>query len=232
MGVIPTNLAHTSRKRADDRRLCAEIRTPDSASALPRPRYAVPLALAGITGLVLALVDPGPAGWLGGGVAVGIFACATYLRHERRSTLREAHEVHAGELEPISFTWGLHFDGPRARLELQTAMNSESPIRLRVTDRDGQIVAVSSTAVVSLDGTLEFQVEPPLDLIADLDEGREIDHAIEALVEQEWRTVRLKDNGRRTTSVVDVQGRLARVPDDRAASRVIGSVPERRSALN
>jgi len=111
-------------------------------------------------------------------------------------------------------------------------MNSESPIRLRVTDRDGQIVAVSSTAVVSLDGTLEFQVEPPLDLIADLDEGREIDHAIEALVEQEWRTVRLKDNGRRTTSVVDVQGRLARVPDDRAASRVIGSVPERRSALN
>ena len=52
-------------------------------------------------------------------------------------------------------------------------------------DRDGQILAVSGMAVASLDGNLEFQLEPPLALIADLDERREINYAIEALVEQE-----------------------------------------------
>jgi hypothetical protein len=134
--------------------------------------------------------------------------------------------------EAIPFTWGLHLDGPRARLELQTAANSESPTRLRVMDRDGQIVAVSGMAVVSLDGNLEFQLEPPLDLIADLDEGREINYAIEALVETEWKAVRLKDSGRRTRSVVDVEGRLSRVPDARDDSRLSGSAQAERSALN
>jgi hypothetical protein len=114
--------------------------------------------------------------------------------------------------EAIYFSWGLHLDGPRARLELQTAATGESPTRIRVMDRDGQIVAVSGTAIVSLDGTLEFQVEPPLDLVADLDAGREIDYAIETLVDDEWKPVRLKDTGRRTKSVVDVQGHLSRVP--------------------
>jgi hypothetical protein len=117
--------------------------------------------------------------------------------------------------EAIYFTWGVHFDGPRARLELQTAANSESPTRLRVMDRDGQVVAVSGMAVVSLDGTLEFQLEPPLDLIADLDEGQEINYAIEALADTGWKPVRLKDSGRRTRSVVDVQGRLSRTTEVR-----------------
>jgi len=134
--------------------------------------------------------------------------------------------------EAIVFAWGLHFDGPRARLELQTAATSESPTRLRVMDRDGQIVAVSGMAVVTADGNLEFQLEPPLDLIVDLDEGRDINFAIEALVEPEWKPVRLRDTGRRTRSVVDVQGRLSRVSDMADASLRAASTDGRRSALN
>jgi len=134
--------------------------------------------------------------------------------------------------EAVYFTWGVHVDGPRARLELQTAATSDSPTRVRVMDRDGQVVAVSGMAVVSLDGDLEFQLEAPVDLIADLDDGREINYAIEALVEHEWKPVRLKDSGRRTRSVVDVQGRLARVPDVGDTTRHIEAAQGRRSALN
>lgn len=134
--------------------------------------------------------------------------------------------------EAIHFTWGLHLDGPRARLELQTAATNESPTRLRVMDRDGQIVAVSSTAVVTLDGNLEFQLEPPLDLVADLDLGREINYAIEALVEDEWKPVRLKDSGHRTRSVVDVQGRMSRVPDATDLSPLTLRAEGPRSPLN
>ena len=134
--------------------------------------------------------------------------------------------------EAIYFTWGLHLDGPRARLELQTAASSESPTRIRVMDRDGQIVAVSGIAVVTLDGNLEFQIEPPLDLVAALDDGHEIDYAIEALVEEEWKPVRLKDTGRRTRSIVDVQGRLSRVPDPSDTSQFVEAAQGRRSTLN
>ncbi len=134
--------------------------------------------------------------------------------------------------EAVYFAWGVHIDGPRARLELQTAANGDSPTRVRVMDRDGQIVAVSGMAVVSLDGNLEFQLEAPLDLIADLDDGREINYAIEALVEHEWKPVRLNDSGRRTRSVVDVQGRLTRVPDVGDNTRHIESSQGRRSSLN
>ena len=87
-------------------------------------------------------------------------------------------------------------------------------------------------AVVSLDGNLEFQLEPPLDLIADLDEGREIDYAIEALVDDEWKPVRLKDTGRRTRSVVDVEGRLSRVPAAPDAPGLTDATHGQRSALN
>jgi exonuclease VII small subunit len=134
--------------------------------------------------------------------------------------------------EALYFTWGVHLDGARARLELQIAANGESPERVRVMDRDGQIVAVSGLPVVSLDGNLEFQLEPPLDLIADLDEGREIDYAIEALVEREWKPARLNDSGLRTTSVVDAQGRLSRIPDASDVSQLVASASGPRSALN
>jgi hypothetical protein len=79
---------------------------------------------------------------------------------------------------------------------------------------------------------LEFQLEPPLDLVADLDEGREINYAIEALVDEEWKPVRLRDTGRRTRSVVDIHGRLSRVPDVTDASRASEPAHARRSTLN
>jgi len=323
MGVIPVLFGHAMAKSAGDCRLCAEMRAPDAgaASVLRQVRHTAPLAVAAAAGLGLAAFDGGPAGWLGGGVAAGVAACAAYVWSARRSLVNSAHQAHARELEAvvqdadsrvelvvrqfewtvgdfaklkrrleeaeasvrtltdrgrerehrneqlvrqisrlrerlteiamaaslieagkeaprpplfeaIYFTWGLHLDGPRARLELQTAATGESPTRLRVMDRDGQIVAVSGTAVVTLDGNLEFQIEPPLDLVADLDEGREIDYAIEALADDAWTPVRLKDTGRRTTSVVDVQGRLSRVPDLNDVSRQTESANSPRSALN
>jgi hypothetical protein len=323
MVVIPLQLRRPSAKSADECGLCAAMIAGDAgpASAKRQLRHIVPLVLAATIGLVLAVVDREPAGWLGGGVAAGVATCAVYAWSGRRSLLRSAHEAHASELralveaadgrvelvvkqyewavsdfaglrgrlekaealvesltergrerehqneqlvrqisrlrerlaeiameaslaqagkelpsrplfEAVYFTWGVHLDGPRARLELQTAANSESPERLRVMDRDGQIVAVSGLAVVSLDGNLDFQLEPPLDLIADLDEAREINYAIEALVDGEWKPVRLKDSGRRTRSVVDVQGRLSRVPDVRDATQLVESAHGGRSLLN
>ena len=322
MGVIPLPRSRESAKSLGECRLCAEMSAPDAGSAsLAQLRHVVPLALTAALGVGLLLVDRGPAGWLGGGVAAGIVACAVYVWSGRRELVRYAHEAHASEIkelaeeadarvsavvnqfewavedfaklrqrleqaeataqamtergrerehqneqlvrqisllrerlaeiamaaslpqpskdvaptspsEAIVFTWGLHFDGPRARLEMQTAANSESPTRLRVMDRDGQIVAVSGMAVVTLDGNLEFQLEPPLDLIVDLDEGRDINFAIEALVEPRWKPVRLRDTGRRTRSVVDAQGRLSRVSDAAEASRQAASSDGRRSALN
>jgi hypothetical protein len=159
--------------------------------------------------------------------------------HERLAEVAMAASAESPPAAPawassdaLRFSFGLHLDGPRARLELQTVANSESPTRLRVLDRDGQIVAVSGMAVVSVDGNLEFQLEPPLDLITDLDAGQEIDYAIEALVEQDWKPVRLRDTGRRTTNRVDLHGRLSRVPDVRDASLLSDPAPGRRSSLN
>jgi hypothetical protein len=323
MGVIPLHLAHAVARDSEDCRLCAEMRTSDAArpSAVRELRHIAPLAFAAVVGLVVAVLDRGPAGWLGAGLAAGISVCAVYVWVARRSLLRSAHDAHASELktlaedadvrvelvvkqfewavgdvakirckleasqaavhsltergrerehqieqlvrqisrlreslaeiamaasltdagkglparplfEAVYFTWGVHLDGPRARLELQTAANSDSPTRVRVMDRDGQIVAVSGMAVVSLDGNLEFQLEAPLDLIADLDDGREINYAIEALVEHEWKPVRLKDSGRRTRSIVDAQGGLTRVPDVGDTPRHIEVSQGRRSTLN
>jgi hypothetical protein len=161
------------------------------------------------------------------------------LRERLAEIAMEASLTSAGKeaparplFEAIYFTWGVHFDGPRARLELQTAATSDSPTRVRVMDRDGQIVSVSSTAVVSLDGNIEFQLEPPLDLIADLDEGRDINYAVEALVDTEWKPVRLRDSGRRTRSVVDVQGRLSRATELRDTAEQGEPLHARRSSLN
>lgn len=289
MGVIPTHFGHSAARDADDCRLCRETRmaADGSASAIGDLRHVLPLSAAASLGLVLALGDGGPAGWLGAGVVTGISACAMYMWIARRRLLRSAHRAHATELrtlaqdadvrveavvkqlewavgdlaklrtkldqaeetirtltergkelpagasfDAVCFTWGLHLDGLRARLELQTAANSESPTRVRVTDRDGQIVAVSGMAVVSLDGNVEYELEAPIDLVVDLDDGREISYAIEALVAHEWRPVRLRDSGRRTSSAVDVHGRLSRVSRAPDTSRFDDVAHERRSALN
>jgi hypothetical protein len=134
--------------------------------------------------------------------------------------------------EAIPFEWGLHLEGVRARLELSTRDGDASPSRLRVLDRDGQIVAASGVSIVSADGTLEFEIEPPLDLVADLEVGHDISYKVEALVDVEWRPVRLIDTGRRTTTAVDISGHLSRVSAAFDAPRVTVSVEGRGPALN
>src|SRR2546426_8582266 len=101
MGVIPVLFGHGSARSSDGCRLCAEMRLPAAGlgSALPELRHAVPLAFAALAGLLLAAIDRGPAGWLGGGVAAGIAACVVYVWSARRSLLRGAHEAHARELQ-------------------------------------------------------------------------------------------------------------------------------------
>ena len=73
----------------------------------------------------------------------------------------------------------------------------------------------SGTAMWSDGGRPSFTIaRPPMDLILDLDAGRESRYRIEALSEYEWREVRLEDSGRRTKIVTDKQGRLYRVADE------------------
>jgi hypothetical protein len=136
------------------------------------------------------------------------------------------------ESEAIPFVWGLHFDGPRTRLELETSTGDVRPTKLRVLDGDGQIVAASGASVVSPGGASEFQVEPPLDLVADLDAGRGTGYSIEALVDEEWRPVRLQDTGRRTSSTVYMGDPLAQVKPAFGSPALTAVRDGRRSALN
>src|SRR5438105_391824 len=100
-------------------------------------------------------------------------------------------------LDSINFSWRLQQDGVRTRIELETALTEDAPTRVRVTDPDGQVVAASGVAVLSVEGKLSFQLELPLDLAGQLDAGREItSYDIEALVVDEWRRVRLKETKR------------------------------------
>ncbi|HEV8534626.1 MAG TPA: hypothetical protein VGR87_02750 [Candidatus Limnocylindria bacterium] len=135
----------------------------------------------------------------------------------------------------IPLSWGLHLDGPRARLELETREGDESPSRLRVIDGDGQVVAASGVSVLSPDSTLVFQIEPPRDLVTALLAGEQSSYTIEAFVDLQWRPVMLRDTGRRTRSAVDMGGQLSRVSAVGASiiSRRAGSRREGRgSALN
>ena len=104
MGVIPVPFGHGSPRTSDGCRLCAEMRLPGAGlgSALPELRHTVPLAFAALAGLLLIAIDRGPAGWLGGGAAAGIAACAIYVWSARRSLLRSAHEAHARELQELA----------------------------------------------------------------------------------------------------------------------------------
>lgn len=134
-------------------------------------------------------------------------------------------------LEPVPFTWGLHFDGLRARLELETRAGAELPTAVRIIDQQRQIVSATAVSLISPDGVLEFQLEPPLDLVADLDAGRNIAYTIETFADHEWRSVRLQDTGRRTTSAVDVKGHVARARTNLDRS-LVASGARRNPALN
>jgi hypothetical protein len=132
------------------------------------------------------------------------------------------------QFDAVYLSWGLHLDGAHAWLEVQTLPRGERPARIRVADGDGQIVAASGVAIAGPEGQLEFQLEPPGDLIGDLEAGRRTAYTFEALVDEEWRPVHLQDSGRRNRSVVDVQGHLTRANVSHLAKPLDGT----RSPLN
>ena len=95
------------------------------------------------------------------------------------------------------------------------------PTRIRITDRFGEVKTKSMTAMHSGDGSLTFAIgEPPADLVAALETGRESAYKVEALCEYQWRPVKLIDTGRRTKIIQDKQGRLFRVNDADAIARM------------
>jgi hypothetical protein len=142
------------------------------------------------------------------------------------TTLRSASDraefdpAHAAADDAVRAWWGLHTAGGSSRLELECDM-SYRPTRIRITDRFGEVKIKSMTAMHSGDGSLTFAIgEPPADLVAALETGRESGYRFEALCEFEWRPVKLIDTGRRTKIVQDKQGRLFRVNDADAIARM------------
>jgi len=132
----------------------------------------------------------------------------------------EFEPARAASDEAVRAWWGLHTTGGSTRLELECDM-SYRPTRIRITDRFGEVKTKSMTAMHSGDGSLTFAIgEPPADLLAALETGRESGYKFEALCEYEWRPVTLIDTGRRTKLIQDKQGRLFRVNDADAIARM------------
>ena len=128
----------------------------------------------------------------------------------------------------VPFRWAFHIDGSKATLELETGVTLHRPSRVRIVDRDGQVTGVSGVPVLLGDGSYGFTIEePPVDLVSDLDAGRELNYLVEALVQYEWKPTRLEDSGRRTRIVADNQGRFYRVADAADAAQVFASRPPR-----
>lgn len=141
----------------------------------------------------------------------------------------KAHEdeiVRIVEVTPapdiVPFRWALHNDGYRTNLELESAVSAHRPTRVRVVDADGEIVLTSGTPMRHPDGAVGFTLaRPPVELVLDLDAGREGAFHLEALVDGEWLDVSLEDSGRRTKVTYDKQGRLYRVSDDPEAAKLL-----------
>jgi hypothetical protein len=150
--------------------------------------------------------------------------------NERVATLTTLRSSSArGEFEPSSASpasdavrawWGLHTSEGTSRLELECDMTYR-PTRIRITDRFGEVKIKSMTAMHSGEGSLSFAIgEPPADLVAALETGREHGYRLEALCQYEWRPVKLIDTGKRTKLVQDRSGRLFRVNDADAIARM------------
>jgi hypothetical protein len=145
-------------------------------------------------------------------------AALTSLRSA--SDLAELDHVAATADDAVRAWWGLHTASGSTRLELECDMK-QRPTRIRITDRFGEVNIKSMTAMHSGDGSLTFAIgEPPADLVAALETGRESSYKLEALCEYEWRPVQLIDTGRRTKLVQDKQGRFFRVNDGDAIARM------------
>lgn len=149
-------------------------------------------------------------------------------RVERLAAFAHAVQQHGAVAEvertdsTVPFRWGMHLDGGTSRLELECDLRYRAT-RVRIIDRAGITKIKSATPMHSGDGALCFALaDPPVELLADLDAGREPTYRIQAHADGEWQPVRLLDSGRRTRLMTDKQGRAYRVNDvaldDRRAS--------------
>ncbi|MDQ2952357.1 MAG: hypothetical protein M3R54_08855 [Chloroflexota bacterium] len=121
----------------------------------------------------------------------------------------------------ISFYWALHHDGYGVNLELQCGSPTQRPTRIRIVDREGEVVMTSGTAMLNDDGTPAFTMaRPPVALLVDLDTGVIPAYEFEALVDLEWVPVSLQDTGRRTKSAWDKRGQSYRVPSASSRARM------------
>jgi hypothetical protein len=132
----------------------------------------------------------------------------------------------------VPFRWALHVADGKSTLELETGVTLDRPSRVRVLDRDGQVVCVSGVPVVLAEGGYGFTIaEPPADLVSDLAAKRTPNYLVEALVQYEWKPTRIEDSGRRTTASTDKKGRYFRQTDSPDTAQAVASSP-RRSGLN
>jgi len=154
-----------------------------------------------------------------------VFELRQATQHAQASTTSAPQDPFEGpDHHHVPFRWALHIDGSKASLELETGVTLHRPSRVRIVDRDGQVTGVSGVPVLLADGGYGFSIEePPIDLVADLDAGRELNYLVEALVQYEWKPTRLEDSGRRTRIVADNQGRFYRVADAADAAQVFAS---------
>lgn len=121
--------------------------------------------------------------------------------------------------DQIPFRWGTHADAESSRLELECDIR-QRVTRVRVIDRAGITKVKSSTPMHSGDGALCFALaDPPAELLADIDAGREPGYRLQALRDGEWLPLHLEDSGRRTRVVTDKQGRVYRVNDALVSER-------------
>lgn len=97
---------------------------------------------------------------------------------------------------PVELRWALHDDGPLAWLDLGADDPDALPARVRVLERDGNVIAVSDPAVhgASRDGigrTASLVLPAPAQLADALRSGALADYRFEALIAHRWVGVRL-----------------------------------------
>ncbi len=154
------------------------------------------------------------------------FASPAAERTPAEAQFEGPHPLH------VPFRWALHIDGTKVTIELETGVTIHRPSRVRILDRDGQVVAVSGVPVLLAEGGFGFTIDgPPLDLVTNLDAGGELGYVVEALVQYEWKPTHLEDSGRRTRAVIDSKGHLFRAPDAPGAAQAFAAKPDR-SDLN
>lgn len=120
---------------------------------------------------------------------------------DRRSALRVVKQVAAQTLAPaepesIPLRCKLNDGGPLAWLDLQADDADNLPSRVRVFERDGNVICVSDPAVhhASYDGTehhASLKMPLPPDLASAVRRGAVDDYRFEALVAHRWIGVRL-----------------------------------------